>query len=302
MTRFYLITGFLGAGKTSFLRGILPSLTGERVALIVNDFGREGVDAALLEGQGVAVSEIHNGSIFCACRSEQFREGVEEVLRQQPDLILTEASGLADPTNLNGVLERLNDGTLEYGGTVCLVDGARFHKVKDTALVVNKQLQTADGIILNKIDVASPEQLAATRQTLEDLCPGIPVLETCYGRVPTQWLRDLHPRRVLGQGAPHIRDITQQSLTLHLYPGLSRERLEHFLKQIAGATYRMKGFVSLKDGVAIADCVGDAVKVEPWTGPTEQLDHLTVLFGNGLPARKTIRAALQEDLVGELES
>ena len=300
MTRFYLITGFLGAGKTTFLRGILPGLSKEKVALIVNDFGREKVDAALLEGQGVEISEINNGSIFCACRSEQFREGVEAALGKEPDLIITEASGLADPTNLSGVLDWLEDGTLEYGGTICLVDAARFHKVKDTALVVRKQLNAADGIILNKVDLATSQQLDEVRQVLETFCPGIPVLETSYGQVPLEWFSALRPRTELNEGAPHTKDITQQKLTLRLKPGLPERELEEFLIQVADSAYRIKGFVALENKTVLVDCVGSQVNIGPWDGKAEQINCLTVLFANGLPARKCIRAALVEHPIGEI--
>ena len=300
MTRFYLVTGFLGAGKTTFLRAILPCLSSEKVALIVNDFGRERVDAVLLQGQGVEISEINNGSIFCACRSEQFREGVEAALQNKPDLIITEASGLADPTNLSGVLDWLEDGTLEYGGTICLVDAARFHKVKDTALVVRKQLSTADGIVVNKVDLAQPQQLEDIRSVLAELCPGIPVLETSYGQVDSEWFLALRPRTDLKKGAAHIRDITQQKLTLCLRPGLTRQELEKFLTQVAYSTYRIKGFAALDSMTGLVDCVGSQVHIEPWSGKTEQLNCLTVLFANGLPAKTCIQSELMKNPVGEL--
>ena len=64
MIKLYLITGFLGAGKTTFLKKFVTLFQGQKLALIVNEFGKEGVDGALLSTLGIALSEINNGSIF----------------------------------------------------------------------------------------------------------------------------------------------------------------------------------------------------------------------------------------------
>ena len=68
MTELYLITGFLGAGKTTFLKNFIRMFDGRRLHLIINEFGREGVDGTLLREVGAAMDEINNGSIFCTCR------------------------------------------------------------------------------------------------------------------------------------------------------------------------------------------------------------------------------------------
>lgn len=303
MTRFYLITGFLGAGKTTFLRQMLQSFAGERVSVIVNDFGRERVDAALLGSQGIQLEEINNGSIFCACRLEQFREALETVMAKNPDVVFTEASGLADPTNLQAVLQWQAESKLSLAGTICLVDAARFHKVRDTARVVQKQLAVASGVILNKTDLATPEQLEALRKDLAHLCPHIPVIETTYGRVSGQWLRSLAPVPLHGDSAapPHTRDITLQKLTVHLADELTLPRLHGFLAAVAGETYRMKGFGLIEGQPHLIDCVGELIRVVPWDGEASDMGRLTVLYGNGLSARTAIRNALQKDPVGILE-
>ena len=61
----FLITGFLGAGKTTFIKNMIKHLSGERIYLIINEFGREGIDGTLLAELGAAIDEIDNGSIFC---------------------------------------------------------------------------------------------------------------------------------------------------------------------------------------------------------------------------------------------
>lgn len=74
----YLITGFLGAGKTTFLKNFARQFAGRRLRLIINEFGRAGVDGTLLRELDAALDEISNGSIFCACRLDQFEAALEQ--------------------------------------------------------------------------------------------------------------------------------------------------------------------------------------------------------------------------------
>ena len=73
MSSLYLITGFLGAGKTTFLKQFMKQFSSERMHIIVNEFGKEGIDGELLSELGIALDEINNGSIFCSCRLDKFK-------------------------------------------------------------------------------------------------------------------------------------------------------------------------------------------------------------------------------------
>ena len=97
MSRLYLITGFLGAGKTTFLKQFMKQFSSERMHIIVNEFGKE---------LGIALDEINNGSIFCSCRLDKFENVLQQVLQEKPDVIIVEASGLSDPTNVKKILNQ----------------------------------------------------------------------------------------------------------------------------------------------------------------------------------------------------
>ena len=144
MSRLYLITGFLGAGKTTFLKNFIRLFAGQKIQLIVNEFGKEGADGALLSDLGAFLQEISGGSVFCSCRLDQF----EKVLRQSADVhadvILVEASGLSDPTGVRrlfGQTDRFPHIT--YMGGVCLIDAVRFPKLYATARTCVKQLRSS---------------------------------------------------------------------------------------------------------------------------------------------------------------
>ena len=299
MTKLYLITGFLGSGKTTFLHKLVRLFPDRRLAIVVNEFGKVGVDGVLLSDLKAELIEINNGSIFCSCRLEQFEEGIASLLTldEPPELIFVEASGLSDPTAVRSILtQSVKFASLDYAGAICLIDAVRFQKVYQTARVCRMQLAVADLVLINKCDLAAPQQLAEIRDAAEAQKPGRPVRETSFGHIEREWLSEMEcPLPADGPAEIHTRDITLQKLTIQL-SGFDLNSVEAFLKMFAGDTYRVKGVLSLPEGVYLADCVGPLVELRPFalTGisPAPELDRLTVLFGNGLPAKKSIRTAI----------
>lgn len=288
MSRLYLVTGFLGAGKTTFLKRLVHCFPGQRTALIVNEYGREGVDGTLLSGLGASLTEIDNGSIFCSCRLEQFEEVLRSTLSEKPDVILVEASGLSDPTGANRLLgQRKKFPGLTYAGAICLVDAARFHSVYASSGVCRRQLATADLILINKTDLVSPEQVALVRTEVEAQCPGCPVHETSFGMLDPAWLSELDA------SAPAAAPGTsRRRLTLTVGQDCSPASLERFLSVFARDTRRIRGFVPLSGEMYLADCVGPQVRLEPWQGEALNPGRLTVLFDGALPAPKSLWAAM----------
>ena len=198
MTDFYLITGFLGAGKTTLLRAILPHFRGKKMRLIINEFGKVGMDGTLLRDYGADISEIVNGSIFCVCKLDQFERALEEAMAGEPDVILVETSGLSDPGSIRSILaeyERL--GSLRYRGAICLVDALRFPKVIETARACKKQLAVSDVVLLNKCDLVSEDVCAAVEHRIKGLCFA-PVLRTTYGAISQELLERLEREKPKG--------------------------------------------------------------------------------------------------------
>lgn len=114
--------------------------SGRRIWLIINEFGKVGVDGALLQEVKAVMAEITNGSIFCSCRLDRFEDELRRAVAAAPDVILVEASGLADPTNIQRVLSEKDFAKIRYKGSVCLVDVPRLEKVLYTARVCPKQI------------------------------------------------------------------------------------------------------------------------------------------------------------------
>lgn len=293
MVKLYLVTGFLGAGKTTFLKKFIQELSKFRLHIIVNEFGKEGIDGQILRELGMAVDEINNGSIFCSCRLDKFEEVLLQAVDGKPDIILVEASGLSNPTNVRKILaqpDKFQD--IEYMGSICLVDAVRFLKVYETAAVVKKQIGISDSIILNKTDLASEEQRKKVREVLGNIRPDIPVYETAYGEMKAEWLERLNTPRAAGEEQRiQNADITLRKCQIQIKDTFTYYRFQKFVEMFLEDTYRVKGFVRLEGKIYLTDCVGNMFKAEPYDGAVENINVLTALSGNGLPIKKSIREA-----------
>ena len=187
----YLITGFLGAGKTTFLKNFARQFAGRRLRLIINEFGCAGVDGTLLRELDAALDEISNGSIFCACRLDQFEAALEQAAADAPDVVLVEASGLADPTNVRRVLAQFP--AVSYQGSVCVADAARLEKVFSTARACPRQLAVSSLVLLNKTDLATEAQCAEAKALILRANPAARIRRTQFGRFEPEWLSLIVP-------------------------------------------------------------------------------------------------------------
>ncbi len=158
-----VLTGFLGAGKTTLLNHILTAQHGKRIAVIENEFGEVGVDQELVIGAEEEIFEMNNGCICCTVRGDLIRILGNLLKRKDKfDYILIETTGLADPGPVVQTFffdEDLKD-RLRLDGVVTVVDAKHVEQHFDDN-EVQQQIAFADVILLNKIDLVSPEQVEA---------------------------------------------------------------------------------------------------------------------------------------------
>lgn len=287
--RLLLVTGFLGAGKTTFMKRLLSLYQGQRLALIVNEFGRVGVDGSLLSNLGAAMYEVTGGSLFCTCRLDQFEKALNLAAQESPDIILVETSGLSDPTAVRTVVSDVPG--LEYAGCIVLCDAARLEKVLTTVRVCARQLAVSDLILLNKTDMVPADEVERCASLLRERFPQARVEPTAQGAFDPKWLAQLQSRARV-EASQETRDLTLQRACISLRTALPCETLKRFLGLIAEDTYRIKGIVSLAEGTALVDCVGSAIAVTPYAQPGAA-GSLVALAGRGMPLRRSLQAARQ---------
>jgi Ni2+-binding GTPase involved in maturation of urease and hydrogenase len=166
-----LFAGFLGAGKTTLLGRLLPSLAASRrTALLVNDFGKLAIDAALLHRHGVPMKEIAGGSIFCVCKQADLLRQLTDIATEiRPELLLVEASGLAEPTDTAALLQSTFLREMyARPKVVTVVDAVNFPRLSRGLRVLGRQVEVADVLVVAKADLADT---APVEKLLRELNP-----------------------------------------------------------------------------------------------------------------------------------
>lgn len=231
-TRVYLITGFLGSGKTTFLNQIIKAVPpGRKLTIMINEFGEMGVDGALVEGEALDIMEISKGSIFCACIKTDFIKGLYELYQTtRPDILLIEPTGVANPKDLKKDLELpIFNNRFDYREQFCLIDGAHFFDAYRTFASLEKQIASSNIFIVNKTDLAKPEDIARIKETIRGINPHPVFYETTYAQIPFQdFFQWAESRSLAAQGtdssAPFIS-------------GLSDDQLDLFINKLLGSPH-----------------------------------------------------------------
>src|SRR5512145_1231634 len=184
----YILGGFLGTGKTSAIRAHLAARPGERVAVIVNDFGEAGLDAATLEGAApYKITSIPGGCVCCTA-PEGFVAALGAVLEEKPDRVWIEPTGLARPQDLVDTIRRSpHQAEFEIAPVVVLVDPARLARASSESEreLVAQQTGIADVLVANRIDLCDDAALAGFDALVAGLWPGpLAVHHTTHGRLP----------------------------------------------------------------------------------------------------------------------
>ena len=294
MTDFYLVTGFLGAGKTTFLADFLPRFNDKNLKIIINEFGNTGVDASLLSGINAELDEICGGSIFCSCKLDRFETAMNSCLETKPDVIVVEASGLSDPTNIKKVLSNYEKkNLLSYKGCICLVDAVRFHKVFSTARVVKKQLAVADLLLVNKTDLVSSLQLEELENNIKENFPCANIVRTKFGKTNYDFENLVNISVDNFDENAYNPDITTQKATVEIEPSMTRYELERFVGLFAEDTARIKGYVNLNEcGVVLLDCVGAMINLVNISEKKNIDFGINVMATKGQPLRKALKLAV----------
>lgn len=219
-----VLSGFLGAGKTTLLNHVLNNREGRRVAVIVNDMSEINIDADLVREGGGGLSrtdeklvEMSNGCICCTLRDDLLQEVRRLATEKRFDYLLIESTGISEPLPVAATFdfrdekgESLGDVSRidtmvtvvdaanllkDYGSDDFLEDRGESLGEEDNRTLVDllvDQIEFADVIVLNKVDVAAPDQIEAARKIIFALNPGAKVVETTLGRVALDQVLDTH--------------------------------------------------------------------------------------------------------------
>jgi putative photosynthetic complex assembly protein 2 len=181
-----VVGGFLGAGKTTYLRRLLAAADpGVRTVVLVNDFSAVGVDGSLLSGRGADVVELPNGCICCSLRKDLAVQVKEAVARWSPQRVLIEPSGVADLSVLVGALngEELRPQIRSLRVASVFDAGAFLRDYARMPVHLEAQAAFASTLVVNKADLVSAAELLTVSDTLRALNPGAAIVPATYGAV-----------------------------------------------------------------------------------------------------------------------
>jgi G3E family GTPase len=195
-----VLTGFLGSGKTTLLARLLRHPAAGRVAVVINEFGEIGLDHDLIATSDETVVQLESGCLCCALQSDLVRTlrdlHIRRVKGEVPEFgrVVIETTGLADPAPILQTL--MADPMVEHhfrlDGVITLVDATSGQRALEHRPEALKQAALADRLLITKVDLAGPGEVAGLRLRLRAINPAAPVAEVLDG--------EIEPKTLLGIG------------------------------------------------------------------------------------------------------
>ncbi|HPR24305.1 MAG TPA: GTP-binding protein [Bacillota bacterium] len=268
MIKVFLITGFLGAGKTTFLKEAFDAFKGMKTGAVVNEFGDINIDGMVLRREGIKLAELTGGSIFCSCIKDKFVDSLIEMSKMDMDIMFIEASGLADPANMGEIIAGIKHKTgdvYDYKGSLCIADGESFAELSDILIAVKTQVEFASAVIINKIDLIDDGKLEKVKAKIREINPLIPI----YGAVRCKLdikkvIADMEPSGKPPEKSKNTPENRAETFVVKGQRAVGMDALKGFIKDIAGESYRVKGFCITEEGPVRISASGTAIEFFPW--------------------------------------
>lgn len=298
--KLYLLTGFLGAGKTTFLTKVLEDdLEGKKVAVIMNEFGKVGIDGTIIQKEGMELVELNRGSIFCSCLQLSFVSALTEIADRDMDYVFVESSGLADPSNIAEILEAVKvakGDAYDYSGAITIVDGVNFlSQLEEDIETVRRQLKFCHLAVISKIDLIDDEKKKKVIEKIKEINNKADIIESINGNIDYDFLKkDLMKNDwAESEETTNSPENKPKSLTLTYDKDITKEELTEFINRIKDDSYRIKGFFKLEDGWNQVDVVGDIIDYKP-TDKGEGTSELVIISKIGAQIIRPIFSAWEE--------
>lgn len=304
-TKLYVLTGFLGSGKTTALLKMMEKLEGCRIGVIQNEFGKLGIDGTILRNDDIQMVEINRGSIFCSCLKLQFVNALAEMSQQNFEYLFVESSGWGDPSNVQEILEAakiVSNKEYDFRGVICFVDAVNFlEQVKDEETAY-RQLKHCNLSVITKTDLAEEEQIQKVKDKIREINPVCEIINSAMGEMDYSFMKkDL----MIYQWAEceettNSVETKPKSVFLEYDGQVEKEKLDSFLRVVSADLHRAKGFCNLKEtGWTQVDVVGNLIDYKE----SEEFEKSQLVFISkiGPMVIKKILSAWQECVGTEMK-
>ena len=266
-----VVSGFLGSGKTTLVRHLLDDArrTGARVAVVSNEFGELGIDQALLGAGEEAFVELEGGCVCCKL-GDELVETLELLRRRvQPQQVIVETSGVGLPYDTQLNFER--EPVCRWVGdcaAVVVVDAEQVDEGRDLPGTFEQQVDSADLLLLNKVDLVDAGGLPGVEAVLREMAPDTPIVRCTHCDVDPDLLFLPDPDRVRRRRRPPGGLHTHEAFESQIVPvrdGASEEALRRRLRSLGAL--RAKGFVRTDRGIVLLQGVGRRIELHAVATP-----------------------------------
>ena len=299
----FILTGFLGAGKTTTLNHILSLLSGYNNVVIENEFGKTAIDTILVKKTYSDIYELTNGCICCNLDEDLYNILLQiERNEKRPDFLFLETTGVADAGNVAAIFTRQDvQKVFDLKKIVCIVDTENIEELMTEVPETVRQLVASDLIVLNKTDILSEVYTSEIKQLIKSVNPFADITTSLYGAIhqddlftenkqphtPQEPIKN--SKHKCGHHCHSSHNIT--SVTFSTGEAFDLKKLRHALtvtlflhyKQI----YRIKGIIKThnSDKKILVQSVGRILHTESigeWYGDNDNPQSVIVIIGVGL--------------------
>ena len=282
-----VVSGFLGAGKTTLVKHLIADAQqqGLKLAVISNEFGELGIDRALLQEEGgPGYVELEGGCVCCQLSGELLNtlQNLWETIR--PDRVVVETSGVALP--FETLLTFWREPVTEWVGeslALVVVNAEQVAQGRDLEGTFEQQVSSADLLVFNKVDLVSSNSIGRLEHLLQDMAPGAPVIRSIQGEIDTTIVFPSLPGKKVSptsQRKPELLPHTHEEFEaeeLSFSDDLTPEQLIQQLQPLQAL--RIKGIVNTSEGPKLIQGVGPRIDLSPPPSqfPKEMLGRLVAI-------------------------
>ncbi|MBN2713392.1 MAG: GTP-binding protein [Planctomycetes bacterium] len=253
-----LVTGFLGSGKTTLLENLIGQYKGRRIVYLVNEFSPLDVDGSRLHLPANELVSVSGGSIFCKCKVTDFIGSLRAIRQRSAgggdfEGVVIEASGIANPKVIKQMFAETGmDEHYSLRSIVSVVDPGSFRKLIKTLPNIIAQVEAADKVLLNKIDLYDKAALEATRRELLNISPDLDIVETEYCRDSVDLFAFAKERELEGEYAKCV-DPNYARSSVWIDRPVDWDKLKAAIDECGAFLYRAKGYLPVEGGFIYAD-------------------------------------------------
>ncbi len=304
-TQLYVLTGFLGAGKTTVLLKILHRLNGRKVGIIQNEFGKLGIDGTILRNDDIQMVEINRGSIFCSCLKLNFVNALSEMAAQDFEYLFVESSGLGDPSNVEEILEAakaVSGKEYDFKGVICLIDAVNFTDQLEDLETVHRQLKHCHLAVITKKDLVDEARLAVLIKKIREINPVCKIVSSVMGDMDYGFFDEdlMLYQWAEGEETTNSEETKPKTIFMEFEGEAEKKKLLDFIHVIIPDVYRIKGFFHLAgEGWNQVDVVGSRIDFK--TSDSYEKSQLVFISKIGPAIIKKIFAAWEENVGLEMK-